>query len=76
MAVLYIHIPEAFKPLLVGISKHSKGIKETERGLGAKLGLEGIQGGDALSDLGRGEGGSRASEEGGNGKLHLNVLNR
>ena len=73
--MFYLHIPEVVAPLLVGISEHAKGIKENERGLGAKLRLKGIQGGGGLAHLGRGESGGRASEEGGDSKLHLNVLN-
>ena len=40
--VFYFHTPEAVEPLLVGIIKHAKGIKETDRGLGAKLIIKGI----------------------------------
>ena len=74
-AVLYLHIPEAVEPLLVGISEHSKGIKEPKWGLGAKLRLEGIYFSVVLDHLGRDEGNGRASEEGGDGKLNLNALN-
>ena len=73
--VFYLYIPETVKTLLVGIIEHSKGIKETERGLGAKLVLEGIQGGGGLVHLGWGEDDGRSSKEGGNIKLHINVLN-
>ena len=74
-AVFKLHILEAAEPLLVGIGKYYKGIKETNRGLVAKLGLKGIQGGGGFSHLGRGKGGGRAREEGSDVKLLFNVLN-
>mmetsp|Transcript_11611 Transcript_11611/g.24221 ORF Transcript_11611/g.24221 Transcript_11611/m.24221 type:complete len:236 (-) Transcript_11611:63-770(-) len=74
-AVLHLHVTEAVEPLLVGISEHAEGIKETKRGLGSKLRLEShVQGGGGLAGLGRGKGGGRAGEEGGDGELHVGDL--
>ena len=74
-AVLYLNIPEAVKLLLVGISKHAKGIKETEKELSANIGLGFVQGVGGHSHMGQGGGGGRSSKEGGDGKIRLNVLN-
>mmetsp|Transcript_11606 Transcript_11606/g.24202 ORF Transcript_11606/g.24202 Transcript_11606/m.24202 type:complete len:236 (-) Transcript_11606:63-770(-) len=74
-AVLELDVTEAVEPLLVGISEHAEGIKETKRGLGSKLRLEShVQGGGGLAGLGRGKGGGRAGEEGGDGELHVGDL--
>jgi len=69
-AVLELDVTEAVEALLVGISKHAKGVEETKRGLGTELTLEGIEGGGSLADLGRGEGDGGAGEEGSDSKLH------
>ena len=69
-AVLDLDITEAVETLLVSARKHAKRIEETDRGLGSELRLKGIQGGGCLANLGRGEGGSRASKKGGDDKLH------
>mmetsp|Transcript_45927 Transcript_45927/g.85399 ORF Transcript_45927/g.85399 Transcript_45927/m.85399 type:complete len:226 (+) Transcript_45927:126-803(+) len=73
-AVLDLDVTEAVEALLVGISEHAKRIEESERGLGTKLALEGVEGGGSLANLGGGEGGGRASEEGSNGELHFELI--
>ena len=65
-AVLDLDVTEAVETLLVGILEEAEGVKESERGLGAELRLEGLEGGGGGTLLGRGEGGS-AGDEGGNG---------
>mmetsp|Transcript_26134 Transcript_26134/g.38863 ORF Transcript_26134/g.38863 Transcript_26134/m.38863 type:complete len:218 (-) Transcript_26134:49-702(-) len=64
-AVLELDVTETVETLLVGISKHAKRIKETKRGLCAKLVLKGVEGGGGLSNLSGGKGGGRTGEEGG-----------
>ncbi|KAL7466190.1 hypothetical protein ACHAXS_006486, partial [Conticribra weissflogii] len=70
-SVLDLNITEAVEALLVGIIEKSKGIEESERGLGTELGLEGLKGGGGLSGLGRGEGGSRAEDGSEDSELHV-----
>jgi len=65
-AVLDLDVTEAVETLLVGILKKAKGIEEAKGGLGAELGLEGLEGGRGSTLLGGGEGGG-AGDEGGNG---------
>ena len=62
--VIYLHIPEAVESLMVRISEHDKGIKETKRDLGVKLVPKFIQGGGGIAHLSWGEGGIRASKGG------------
>ena len=66
-AVLDLNVTEAVEALLVGILKKAEGIEEAKGGLGAELGLEGLEGGGGGTLLGGGEGGG-AGNEGGDGK--------
>ena len=68
-SVLDLDVTKTVESLLVGIIEHTKGVEESERGLGSELSLEGVEGGGGLAGLGRGKGGGRADEEGSNGEL-------
>ena len=57
--------------LLVGIRKHSKWVKEAERGLGIELQLEGIKCRGGLAKLGGGKVGVRTDEEGRNVEVNV-----
>ena len=71
-SVLDLDVTETVETLLGDISgEHAEGIEESERGLGAKLILEGVQGGGGLGDGGRGESGGRADEGSDDGRLHV-----
>ena len=72
-AVIHLYISQAVKSFLVSISKHAKWVEEAKRRLGAKLGLEGIQGRGGLANLGGGKGGGGTGEEGSDGELHLDL---
>ena len=65
-AVLDFDVTEAVEALLVGILEKAEGVEEAKGGLGAELGLEGLEGGRGSTLLGGGEGGG-AGDEGGNG---------
>ena len=69
-AVLELDVTEAVEALLVGSVEHTKGIEESERGLGAELVLEGAEAGGGLGDRGGGESGGGADEGGNDGGLH------
>ncbi|KAL7546552.1 hypothetical protein ACHAWF_009881 [Thalassiosira exigua] len=69
-AVLDLNVTEAVESLLVGIVKEAEGIVEAERGLGAELALEGVEGGGGLAGGGRGEGGGRGDGGGEDDRLH------
>ena len=70
-SVLDLYVTETVETLLGDISgEHAEGIEESKRGLGAKLILEGVQGGGGLGDGGRGESGGRADEGSDDGRLH------
>ena len=66
-AVLDLNVTEAVEALLVGILQKAEGIEEAKGGLGAELGLEGLEGGGGGTLLGGGEGGG-AGNEGGDGE--------
>ena len=65
-AVLDLDVTEAVEALLVGILEEAERVEEAERGLGAELGFEGLEGGGGGTLLSGGEGSGRADEgEGG-----------
>ena len=68
-SVLDLDVTEAVETLLVGILKKAKRIEEAKRGLDTKLGLEGVESGGGLANLGGGEGGGGTGKKGGDGKL-------
>jgi len=69
-SVLELDVKEAVETLLVGVVKESKGIPESERGLGTDLTLEGVESGDGLAGLGGREGGSGGKGSGKDDRLH------
>eukprot|EP01083_Nonionella_stella_P050657 134672_1 len=69
-SVLDLNVTEAVESLLVGLVQKSKGIEESDRGLGTKLSLEGIEGGGGLAGHSRGKGGGRGGKGGEDSKLH------
>mmetsp|Transcript_12326 Transcript_12326/g.8633 ORF Transcript_12326/g.8633 Transcript_12326/m.8633 type:complete len:228 (-) Transcript_12326:59-742(-) len=71
-SVLDLYVTKAVETFLVNISvQKSKRIEESKRRLGTKLGLEGVEGGGGLCNLGRSEGGGGGNKGGGNGELHF-----
>ena len=68
-AVLDLNVTEAVEALLVGILKKAEGIEEAKGGLGAELGLEGLEGGGGGTLLGGGEGGGAGNDRGNDGRL-------
>ncbi len=68
--VLELDVTEAVKSLLVGAIEEAEGIVETEGGLGAKLGFEGIQRRGGLGHGGGGEGGGGGDGGGEDDRLH------
>ncbi len=70
-AVLDLDVTEAVEALLVGILKKAEGVEEAKGGLGAELGLEGLEGGGGGTLLGGGEGGGAGNETREEGELHL-----
>ncbi len=75
-SVLDLNITKAVELGLVTVSNKAKGIEESKRRLGTKLGLEGHLGGDRSAGrvLGRGESSSAGNEGGKDGELHLLVF--
>mmetsp|Transcript_52508 Transcript_52508/g.111558 ORF Transcript_52508/g.111558 Transcript_52508/m.111558 type:complete len:90 (-) Transcript_52508:24-293(-) len=69
-AVLDLDISETVEALLVGIIKQAERVEEAQRRLDAKLVLKGIEGGDSLTGLGRGEGSGTSHKCGESGKFH------
>ncbi|KAL7548381.1 hypothetical protein ACHAWF_014191, partial [Thalassiosira exigua] len=70
-AVLDLHVTEAVEALLGHVAaEHAEGVEEAERGLGAELVLEGVEGRGGLGHGGGGEGGGRADEGSDDGGLH------
>ena len=69
-AVLDLNVTKAVESLLVGFVEESERIEESDRGLGAKLSLEGVERGGGLAGLDRGEGGGGGGEGGEDSKLH------
>ena len=69
-AVLDLNVSEAVESLLVGTIEQAEGVEEADRGLGAKLTLEVVEGGGGLADLGGGKGGSRGDGGGEDDGLH------
>ena len=67
--MLDLDVTEAVEALLVGILKKAEGIEEAKGGLGAELGLEGLEGGGGGTLLGGGEGGGAGNESGEGSKL-------
>ena len=67
--MLDLNVTEAVEALLVGILKKAKRIEEAERGLGAELGLEGLEGGGGGTLLGGSEGGGAGDKGGNSSKL-------
>mmetsp|Transcript_3045 Transcript_3045/g.8595 ORF Transcript_3045/g.8595 Transcript_3045/m.8595 type:complete len:218 (-) Transcript_3045:42-695(-) len=70
-SVLDLDVTEAVELLLVSVSDEAERIEESERGLGAELVLEGLDGGGAGGLLGRGEGGGGGDEGGDDDGLHF-----
>jgi len=70
-SVLELDETKAVETVLVGIIEHTKGIEESERGLGSEFSLEGIEDGGGLAGLGRGKGGGRANKGKGSELHHL-----
>ena len=64
--MLELDVTEALETLLVGVGEEAEGVEEAERGLGAELRLEGLEGGGGGTLLGRSKG-RGAGDEGGNG---------
>ncbi len=74
-SMLDLDVTKTVEALLGAVTReHSEGVEESERGLGAKLVLEGTELGGGLAGLGRGEGGGRAKEGGENGELHFDYF--
>ena len=70
-SMLDLDVTKTVEALLGAVTReHSEGVEESERGLGAKLVLEGTELGGGLAGLGRGEGGGRSHKGGEGGKLH------
>ena len=74
-SVLYLDVTEAVESLLVGVIEQAEGIEEAKRGLGSKLGLEGVEGRGSLGHGSGGERGGRADKgwEEWNGPLTSNI---
>mmetsp|Transcript_1782 Transcript_1782/g.2136 ORF Transcript_1782/g.2136 Transcript_1782/m.2136 type:complete len:229 (-) Transcript_1782:62-748(-) len=71
-SVLDLYVTKAVETFLVNISvQKSKRIEESKRRLGTKLGLEGVESGGGLCNLGRSKGGGGGGKGGGDGKLHF-----
>jgi len=69
-SVLDLNVTETIEACLASLVEESKGIEESERGLGTKLRLEGVKGGGGLSGLRRGKSGGRSHKGGEGSKLH------
>mmetsp|Transcript_25576 Transcript_25576/g.40237 ORF Transcript_25576/g.40237 Transcript_25576/m.40237 type:complete len:257 (+) Transcript_25576:154-924(+) len=71
-AVLHLNVTKAVESFLICAVEHAEGIPESEWGLGAEFGFEGVEGSGGLSGLGGSEGGDGADEGGGDkgGRLH------
>ena len=73
-SVLDLDVTETVELLLVTIGDKAKGIEESERSLGTKLVLEGLEGGGGGGLLGGSESGGGGDEGGKDGELHFDCL--